>query len=280
MVAESLPQHSFDALTLQADHRVVLGLSYNGSSYCGWQSQPSACGVQDHLEHALAQFLGRATRVHCAGRTDAGVHAVGQVVHLDTALRREASSWVRGVNAFLPRDIAVQWARTQVNPTFDARRSAWQRCYRYILRNHAVRPALDQGRVGWTHRPLDLDRLREAAQCLMGEHDFSAFRSSECQALSPVKTLHAIEIAQLGDHVIFDMRANAFLHHMVRNLVGSLLAVGNGSKPATWLAEVLHSRDRGLAAPTFMPDGLYFLGPDYPAEFNLPEPPRQIGLLI
>lgn len=267
-------------LSPQAGRRVVLGLSYNGLPYCGWQSQPGACGVQNHLEHALAQFLGRATRTVCAGRTDAGVHAVGQVVHLDTTASRDLFSWVRGVNAFLPRDIAVQWARTQILPTFDARRSAYQRRYRYVLRNHAVRTALDQGRVGWTHRPLDLDRLREAAQCLIGEHDFSAFRSSECQALSPVKTLHAIEISRQGDYIIFDLRANAFLHHMVRNLVGSLLAVGNQSKPPSWLADVLHSRDRRLAAPTFMPDGLYFLGPNYPAEFALPEPPHQIGLLI
>ncbi|OYV35605.1 MAG: tRNA pseudouridine(38-40) synthase TruA, partial [Thiomonas sp. 20-64-5] len=163
----------------------MLGLSYNGSSYCGWQSQPGSCGVQDRLEQALARFLGCATRTVCAGRTDAGVHAVGQVVHLDSPLTRDSSSWVRGVNAFLPSDIAVQWARTDMPPSFDARRSAWQRRYRYVLRNQAVRPALDHGRVGWTHRPLDLDLLREAAQCLIGEHDFSAFRSSECQALSP-----------------------------------------------------------------------------------------------
>ncbi|MGC9162461.1 MAG: tRNA pseudouridine(38-40) synthase TruA [Thiomonas sp.] len=264
----------------QAGHRVVLGLRYDGSSYCGWQSQPSGCGVQDQLERAIARFLGCPVRTCCAGRTDAGVHAVAQVVHLDSVLEREAASWVRGVNAFLPRDIAVQWARTQVDPRFDARRSAWQRRYRYVLRNHPVRPSLDHGRVGWTHRPLDLDRLRAAAQCLIGEHDFSAFRSSECQAASPVKTLHALDIERMGELIVFDLRANAFLHHMVRNLIGSLLAVGNGSKPVSWLAEVLHSRDRTRAAPTFMPDGLYFLGPDYPAEFSLPEPPHRIGLLI
>ena len=260
--------------------RVALGLSYGGTSYCGWQSQPGGCGVQDFLERAFAQFLGVPTRTICAGRTDAGVHALGQVVHLDTPLQREPSSWVRGVNAFLPRDMAVQWARTDLPQTFDARRSAYQRRYRYVLRNHPVRPTLDHARVGWTHRPLDLDLLRVAAQCLLGEHDFSAFRSSECQALSPVKTLHAIEIARYGHTLVLDLRANAFLHHMVRNIVGSLLAVGNGSKPVSWLAEVLASRDRRLAAPTFMPDGLYFLGPDYPAQFNLPSPPTQIGLTI
>jgi len=236
--------------------------------------------VQDHLESALAQFLGCPTRTVCAGRTDAGVHALGQVVHFDVPLQREPSSWVRGVNAFLPRDIAVQWARTDLPTTFDARRSAYQRRYRYVLRNHPVRPALDHARVGWTHRPVDLDRLRAAAQCLLGEHDFSAFRSSECQAHSPVKTVQAIDIWREGDYLIFDLRANAFLHHMVRNIVGSLLAVGNGSKPVSWLAEVLNNRDRRLAAPTFMADGLYFIGPDYPAEFNLPPTPTRIGLLI
>jgi tRNA pseudouridine38-40 synthase len=280
LAVESLPQSCTDEGKVQAGHRVVLGLSYDGLSYCGWQSQPSGCGVQDHLERAIARFLGCAVRTCCAGRTDAGVHAVGQVVHLDTTLARKSASWVRGVNAFLPHGIAVQWARTGVDQRFDARRSAWQRRYRYVLRNHPVRPSLDYGRVGWTHRPLDLDRMRVAAQCLIGEHDFSAFRSSECQAASPVKTLHALDIARLGELVVFDLRANAFLHHMVRNLVGSLLAVGNGSKPVSWLADVLHSRNRTLAAPTFMPDGLYFLGPDYPAEFDLPEPPHRIGLLI
>ncbi len=259
---------------------MALGLSYLGVAYCGWQSQPGGCGVQDHLERALQQFLGVPTRTICAGRTDAGVHAVGQVVHLDTALVREEASWVRGVNAFLPRDIAVQWARAHLPSAFDARRSASQRRYRYILRNHPVRPALDHGRVGWTHRPLDIARLRQAAAHLLGEHDFSAFRSSECQAASPVKTLHAIDIAVMGDVVRFDLRANAFLHHMVRNIVGTLLAVGNGSKPVDWVAEVLAARDRKRAAPTFMPDGLYFLGPDYPAEFGLPEPARHAGLLI
>lgn len=258
----------------QPGQRVVLGLSYLGSTACGWQSQPSGCGVQDRLERALQQFLGQPVRTVCAGRTDAGVHALGQVVHFDSPLQREEFSWVRGVNAFLPRDVAVQWARTGVSSGFDARRSAFQRRYRYVLRNHPVRPALDAGRVGWTHRPLDLDRLRAAAQCLLGTHDFSAFRSSECQARSPVKTLHAIDIQRVGDYVVFDLRANAFLHHMVRNLVGSLLAVGNGSKPVEWLADVLQRGDRSLAAPTFMPDGLYFVGPDYPAEFGLPAAPH------
>lgn len=259
---------------------MVLGLRYSGTPYCGWQSQPSACGVQDRLERALSQFLGRTTRTVCAGRTDAGVHAAGQVVHLDTPLQRATSSWVRGLNAFLPHDIAVQWACAVASPKFDARRSAYRRHYRYVLRNHPVRPALEHARVGWTHRPLKMEHLQEAARLLLGEHDFSAFRSSECQASSPVKTLHAVDIARQGDYVVFDLCANAFLHHMVRNIVGSLLAVGNGSKPMSWLADVLGSRDRRLAAPTFMPDGLYFLGPDYPAEFELPEPPRQIGLLI
>ena len=261
-----------------AGYRIALGLQYLGCAYCGWQSQPGGCGVQDRLESAIAQFLGVRVRTVCAGRTDAGVHAVGQVVHLDTALRREEFSWVRGLNAFLPSDIAVQWA-CEVPKAFDARRSAYQRRYRYVLRNSPVRPALEHGRVGWTHRLLDLDRMRGAAErCLLGERDFSAFRSSECQAASPVKTLHDVRISQLGIYVVFDFRANAFLHHMVRNLVGSLIAVGSGARGEDWLAAAVASGDRDLAAPTFMPDGLYFVGPDYPPEFALPQSPA--GLVV
>ncbi len=264
----------------QHRRRVALGLRYLGTAYCGWQSQPSGCGVQDRLEGAIARFLGVTVRTVCAGRTDAGVHACGQVVHLDTALSREDFSWVRGVNTFLPPDIAVQWAR-EMPSAFDARRSAYQRRYRYVLRCDVVRPALEHGRVGWTHRALDLELMRHAAACcLVGEHDFSAFRSSECQAANPVKTLHDVRISRQGIYFMFDFRANAFLHHMVRNLVGSLIAVGSGAKTVAWLETVLLSGNRSLAAPTFMPDGLYFLGPDYPSDFRLPETDSTLGLVL
>lgn len=261
-------------------HRIALGLRYAGGRYCGWQSQPSGCGIQDHLERAIARFAGMALRTVCAGRTDAGVHAASQVVHLDAPIDRAPFSWVRGVNTYLPADIAVQWAQP-VPACFDARRSAVARRYRYVLRVDAVRPGLEAGRVGWTHRPQNLDRLREGAAVLLGTHDFSAFRSSECQAASPVKTLQRIDIEVRGRYVLFTFVANAFLHHMVRNLMGSLLMVGSGARDGQWLRAVLASGDRTRAAPTFMPDGLYFLGPVYPAEFALPQTEDDVlGLLF
>lgn len=259
--------------------RVALGVRYAGQRYCGWQAQPSGCGIQDHLEHAISRFLGEPIRIVCAGRTDTGVHAVGQVVHLDTGLERAPFSWVRGVNTYLPDDIAVEWA-TPVAPQFDARRSAVARRYRYVLRASAVRPSLEAGRAGWTHRPLDIDALRAAAAVLLGTHDFSAFRSSECQAASPVKTMQSIEVERQGRYLLFTFQANAFLHHMIRNLMGSMLAVGSGGRDADWLRGVLAGRDRTVAAPTFMPDGLYFLGPIYPAEFGLPRSDDTLGLVI
>ena len=264
------------------DMRVALGIEYDGSAFCGWQTQPAGCAVQDRLEAALAQIAGTAIDTVCAGRTDAGVHAVGQVVHFDTEVERPLNAWVRGVNAFLPAALAVTWARTVGDP-FHARYSARERCYRYLLLNRPVRPAADQGRVGWCHLPLDVGRMRVAAQALRGEHDFSAFRSSECQARTPVRHLTRIEIRRSGEYVVFDLSANAFLHHMVRNIVGSLVYVGSGRKPPAWLAAVLAGRERGAAAPTFPAAGLYLArvvydpvwdlppvaGPDMPARFAL-----------
>ena len=259
--------------------RVALGLGYRGCAYLGWQSQPGGRTVQDALESALLQFTGHAVRVACAGRTDAGVHALQQVVHLDPPVRREPFSWVRGVNAFLPRDVAVTWAR-EVPPEFHAQKSARSRRYRYLLREGAVRPALLQGQVGWTHRALDAQAMRAAAAHLLGEHDFSAFRASSCQARSPVKTMHAISVARAGQTWVFDFHANAFLHHMVRNIMGCLVAIGAGGRDPAWMRVVLAAGDRREAAPTFMPDGLYFVGPRYAAEFALPDPdPEQLLLL-
>jgi tRNA pseudouridine38-40 synthase len=252
--------------------RIALGLSYRGGAYHGWQSQPDGRTVQDHLELALAQFADEPVRTVCAGRTDAGVHAVNQVVHFDTGRERAEFSWLRGTNRFLPADIAVQWC-TPVSDTFHARNAARSRRYVYVLRVSAARPALEAGLVGWSFRPLDVDRMRVAAAQLLGEHDFSAFRAAGCQALSPVKHLLAIRITPLGPHGLywrFEFEAIAFLHHMVRNLMGSLLAVGAGVREPGWIGEVLRSRDRSQAAPTFAPDGLYFLGPRYDAEHGLP----------
>jgi tRNA pseudouridine38-40 synthase len=250
--------------------RVALGLSYRGQAYLGWQSQPGGRTVQDHLEAALSRFAGQTVRTVCAGRTDTGVHAINQVVHFDTSLTREPFSWVRGTNTYLPMDIAVQWC-CFVPDRFHARNSARSRRYAYILLESAVRPAVEAGLVGWTFRPLDLAAMREAAQALVGQHDFSAFRSSECQSPTPIKTLYELSIERRGHYWRFEFEANAFLHHMVRNLMGVLLAIGTGAKPPGWAAEVLVSRDRDCAAPTFAPQGLYFLGPRYDAEVDLPQ---------
>jgi tRNA pseudouridine38-40 synthase len=225
--------------------------------------------VQDALEAALAQIAGEPLSVTCAGRTDRGVHARIQVVHFDTQALRPASAWVRGVNALLPDAVAVLWSRP-VDETFHARYSALARTYRYVLLNRAVRPALAAARVGWFHRPLDLQAMRAAAALLVGEQDFSAFRSSECQAKSPLRTLHALDIEQHGERIDFVLRANAFLHHMVRNIVGSLVYIGKGKHPPRWISEVLTSRDRSKAAPTFGPQGLYLDKIEYPPQWQLP----------
>ncbi|AKJ28280.1 tRNA pseudouridine(38-40) synthase TruA [Caldimonas brevitalea] len=250
--------------------RIALGVTYRGTAYQGWQSQPGGRTVQDHLESALSRFAGQGVRTLCAGRTDTGVHGLNQVVHFDTDLDRAPFSWVRGPNTFLPADIAVQWCQP-VPDHFHARNSALGRRYRYILREAAVRPALESGFAGWVFRPLDGDAMRAAAAHLIGEHDFSAFRSSECQAKSPVKTLRTLAITRHGTYWCFEFEASAFLHHMVRNLMGCLIAVGTGQQAPGWVAEVLASRDRRVAAPTFAPDGLYFVGPRYDVAFGLPE---------
>ena len=250
--------------------RVALGLSYRGTAYCGWQSQSDGGAVQDHLEAALGRFVDQPVRVACAGRTDAGVHALNQVAHLDTAAQRTAVSWVRGTNRYLPQDISVQWA-LPVADAFDARFSALGRRYVYLLREAPSRPGLEAGLVGWTFRPLEHAAMETAARLLVGTHDFSALRSAECQAKSPVRTLRSIAIGRRGACWRFDFDANAFLHHMVRNMIGCLVAIGNGSRSPGWLAEVLASRDRSRAAPTFAPDGLYFAGPYYDQSHAIPE---------
>ena len=251
--------------------RVVLGVGYRGQRYQGWQSQTGGNTVQDRLEHALTRFADQPLRTVCAGRTDAGVHALNQVVHLDTRVDRAESSWVRGTNRYLPDDIAVQWCRRFTDEAFHARHSAIGRRYVYVLLESPVRPAVDAGSVGWSFRALDEAAMRAAAALLIGEHDFSAFRSSECQAPSPVKTLRSIVISRRGAYWRFEFDANAFLHHMVRNLMGCLVAVGSGARDAAWLAAVLEGRDRHVAAPTFSAAGLYFTGPYYDAAHAIPE---------
>ena len=248
--------------------RTALGLEYDGSTFCGWQSQAGGGSVQDALESALSVVADGPIRVVCAGRTDAGVHALAQVVHFDTEAVRPDTAWVRGVNAHLPASIAVRWAQP-VAADFHARFSALGRRYRYLLLNRGQRPGLMAGRVGWYHRPLDADAMAQAAGLLLGEHDFSAFRAAECQAKSPVKTLRRAEVRRHGDLLVFDFEASAFLHHMVRNLVGALVYVGKGAHPPAWLGELLAGRDRARAAPTFEASGLYFAGVDYDPAWNL-----------
>jgi tRNA pseudouridine38-40 synthase len=226
--------------------------------------------VQDVLESALAAIAGERLGVAGAGRTDRGVHAVAQVAHFDTTAARPLSAWVRGVNAFLPESIAVLWAH-QVGADFHARFSALARTYRYRLINRPVRPAVEARYAGWYHAPLDVAAMREASHALIGEHDFSAFRAAECEAKTPVRILHSLAIERAGDRIDFVIRANAFLHHMVRNIVGSLLYVGNGKQPPRWIAEVLASRDRAKAAPTFAPEGLYLERVEYDPKWDLPQ---------
>jgi len=259
-------------LTATADTRmrIALGVSYNGGAYQGWQSQLSGNTVQDKLEAALAAFSQQKVSTLCAGRTDAGVHGLMQVVHFDTPLQRPIASWVRGVNAFLPRDIAIQWAR-EMPDSFHCRASATARRYVYALLESPVRPSVEAGRVGWVYRPLNLSAMQQAATYLQGEHDFSSFRAAACQALSPVKTLTRLDISQRGAYWHFEFEANAFLHHMIRNLMGCLVVVGQGFQPPEWILQVLAARDRKAAAPTFSPDGLYFMGPVYPAHWGLPD---------
>ncbi|ONN66557.1 tRNA pseudouridine(38-40) synthase TruA [Herbaspirillum sp. VT-16-41] len=296
----------------QADglRRVVLGVQYDGACWQGWQTQPHRQTVQDQLEAALLRFSTQPIATTCAGRTDSGVHALEQVVHFDTAIARDSFSWVRGTNAFLPPTIAVRWAcelpyvddAAIANASaaagagtgevaalhgaeregaaqlaqfgFHARFSAIARTYHYVLYNHAVRSPLLAGKAGWTFRPLDADRMHRAAQHLIGEHDFTSFRAVECQAKSPVRKMEGIAVRRHGDMIVFTLKANAFLHHMVRNIVGSLIVVGSGKQGPEWIGQVLALRDRSRAAPTFMPDGLYLARVDYPDAWALPQENR------
>ena len=257
--------------------RLVLGVQYDGSRWHGWQTQPSGQTVQDQLERALSAFAKSAVKTTCAGRTDAGVHALEQVIHFDTELDRSMYSWMNGVNAFLPDSIAVLWA-TEVpfddpdaQDNFHARFSAYARTYHYVLYNNPVRSPLWAQRAGWVFRPLDVSKMREATSYLLGEHDFTVFRAAACQAKSPIKHMYDVQIRQQGDLLIFTLRASAFLHHMVRNIIGSLLFVGIGKKEPDWIEQLIISRDRSLSAPTFMPDGLYLAKIDYDKKWDLPQ---------
>lgn len=250
--------------------RIALGLEYHGGGYCGWQTQPNGCGIQDTVQRALSDIAKHPVEVTSAGRTDTGVHALEQVIHFDTLAERPLSAWIRGTNTHLAHDIAILWAHPVPNE-FHARYSARSRRYRYLLLNRPQRPAVTHGRVGWFHLLLDVDAMHDAAQILIGRHDFGAFRSAECQAKTPIKTVLELRVYRCNDWVVFDVHADGFLHHMVRNLVGSLVYIGSGRCGQDWLTEVLQSKDRSLAAPTFAPDGLYLTAIAYDAGWGLPQ---------
>lgn len=257
--------------------RIALGIEYDGSAYCGWQYQDHSPSVQEKVEQALSRVANHAVRVVCAGRTDTGVHALGQVIHFDTDAQREAHSWVFGANANLPDDIRVVWAR-HVDENFHARFSAVRRQYRYVIFNRQVRPAILARRVSWEYRSLDIARMRDAAQYLIGEHDFSAYRALACQAKSPVRTLYRLDITQQRELIVLELEANGFLHHMVRNIVGVLLCIGAGAAVPEWAGQVLEQRDRTQGGVTAPPDGLYLTGVVYPDEYGIPVLSTPAGL--
>lgn len=255
--------------------RIALGIEYKGARYRGWQRQESGVpSVQAALEKALSQVAAEPVSLMCAGRTDAGVHASGQVVHFDTRVERPLKAWIMGGNANLPPDISVTWAKV-MPAEFHARFKAFARRYRYVIYNDPIRPAHMAEEVTWNHRPLDVARMREAAARLVGTHDFTSFRAVQCQAKSPVKTVHHLEVIEHGRFIVIDVRANAFLHHMVRNFAGVLMTIGAGEREPDWVAEVLAARDRRAGGVTAHPYGLYLVQVEYPPEFELPQ--RYLG---
>ncbi len=252
--------------------RIALGLEYDGAQFCGWQIQDGARSVQACVEQALSRVADHPVRVTCAGRTDAGVHAMGQVAHFDTGAARAPRAWVFGANTYLPHDVSVLWAQP-VSDEFHARFSATARHYRYVILNRAVRPALGHTRASWCYRPLDVARMSQGAQYLIGEHDFSAYRAVACQAGHARRTVQRLQIARHGEFVVLEISANAFLHHMVRNIAGVLMEIGSGAREPVWAREVLDSRDRTVGGITAPPQGLTLTAVDYPERFGLPKPP-------
>jgi len=259
--------------------RIAVGIEYHGGAYAGWQVQPGLRTLQGVLEAAVGRVAAQPIKLTCAGRTDAGVHAVGQVAHFDTEARRTPRGWMLGTNTYLPPDVSVRWAR-EVPAHFHARHSAQSRTYWYLVANGLGRSALAAGRAAMIHPPLDAQRMGAAARLLLGEHDFSAFRAAECQARSPVRRLEELAVVRHGDWLAIRATANAFLHHMVRNIAGLLIAVGQGKAPPEWAAAVLESRDRTRGAATAAPEGLYLWSVRYAPEFDLPSAPRSSWAMI
>lgn len=252
--------------------RYALGIEYDGKNYCGWQKQKSVVSVQQKLEQALSKIADEPIDVICAGRTDTGVNATNQVVHFDTTKTRKDVAWTLGINTHLPSDIAVTWVKA-VDDEFHARFSATARRYRYIIYNNKLRPAILSYGISHCHYPLDEILMHQGAQYLIGKHDFTSFRTVHCQSHSPIRTIQHCEITRQGEYIIVDIKANAFLHHMVRNIVGSLMRVGQSQESTVWIKEVLELKNRCMAGVTAPPEGLYFVEVDYPEKFKLPKRP-------
>ncbi len=252
--------------------RIALGIEYDGAQFYGWQRQHKFVSVQEHLENALSKVANRPIDILCAGRTDAGVHATGQVVHFECEEERPERAWTMGVNANLPATIAVNWAR-DVPDDFHARFSASARRYRYVIYNSPLRPGIHAQGVTHIYQPLDEVKMYQASRCLLGENDFSSFRAAMCQSNTPWRNIHHIEIERFDRYIVIDIKANAFVHHMVRNITGALVAVGSGEKPIEWVAEVLAAKDRRQSAATAKPNGLYLVEVTYPEHFGLPKQP-------
>ncbi|HHJ17846.1 MAG TPA: tRNA pseudouridine(38-40) synthase TruA [Gammaproteobacteria bacterium] len=248
--------------------RIACGVEYDGSGFHGWQRQPHARSVQEDIETALSKVADHPLQVVCAGRTDAGVHATWQIIHFDTRSERSERSWMLGANANLPADVRLLWARA-VDDDFHARFSAQARSYRYVIFNREVRSARLRHQVTWQHQSLDSERMQEGARHLLGEHDFSSFRALACQAHSPVRTIRRLALARHGDYLYLDVEANAFLHHMVRNIAGVLMAVGRGEQAPDWVREILERRDRRQGGVTAPATGLYLVGVQYPAQYGI-----------
>ena len=250
--------------------RYAARIEYDGSAFCGWQRQNHSPSVQENVEKALSKVANHPVEIVCAGRTDTGVHGVGQIIHFDSNADRSIRSWVMGGNANLPKQISIVWIKV-VKESFHARFSALTRAYRYVICNREVRPSFLAWRTTWDYRPLDVERMNQAAQYLIGEHDFSSYRAVACQAHSPIRTIHRLEVTRQNEMVFIDVEANAFLHHMVRNLSGVLMTIGCGEQEPIWAKQVLDHRDRRLGGVTAHPSGLYFMCVKYPEEFEIPE---------
>jgi tRNA pseudouridine38-40 synthase len=250
--------------------RIALGIEYQGYDFYGWQAQANLPTIQGHLEAALTKVAAQPITLFCAGRTDAGVHAIGQVVHFDTDAIRTARSWILGASTHLPSSIAVRWAQ-EVDANFHARYSALSRCYQYIIYNHPVRPAILAKHVTWYHAPLDAERMHQAGQHLLGENDFSSFRSAQCESNSPMRKIQKLKVSRKGSFICIEIQANAFLHHMVRNIVGTLVPIGAGLHPPEWMAIVLQTKDRKKAHETAPATGLYLSRVEYPTQYCFPE---------